>query len=83
MCTKITSLEEWVEIIMHVLQLFSKYGFKKRNQHWLMTVVNNENALYHGMPDFTINAKIPGVILSSTDTREKFCSREGNKRSKT
>lgn len=35
-----------------------------------MTLANNKNALYHGMPDFTINAKIPGVILSSTDTRE-------------
>lgn len=52
---------------MHVLQLFSKHGFKKRNQHWLKTVANNENALYHGMTDWPINAKMPGVVLSSTE----------------
>lgn len=83
------SLEEWVGINMHVLQLFSKHGFKKRNQHWLMTVANKENAFYHGMPDWPINAKIPGVALSSTepvsspDTGEKCYRREGDKRSKT
>lgn len=74
---------------MHVLLLFSKHGFKKRNQHWLMTVANNENAFYHGMSNWPINAKRPGVVLSSTepvyspDTREKCCTREGDKRSKT
>lgn len=74
---------------MHMFKLFSKHGFKKRNQHWLMTVANNESALYHGMPDWPINVKIPGVVLSSTepvyspDTREQCCSREGDKSSKT
>lgn len=54
-----------------------------------MTVAKNENALYHGMPDWPINAKIPGVVLSSTqpvyspDTGVKCSSREGAKRSKT
>lgn len=75
-------------IIKNVLLLFSKHGFK-RNQPWLMTVANNENVLYHGMSNWPINAKIPRGVLSSSepvyspDTREKCCTREGDKRSKT
>lgn len=70
------------------LQFFSELGFKERNNQWSMTAANNENELHYGMPDWPINAKIPGVVLSSTeivyspDIGERCCSREGDRRSK-